>query len=123
MCSPTTAAASSATQAQLAACPDLALGGPTWGWLNSALDAINELQRGPGAPRIGIPVTVVAAGDDRLVDIEGELRVTARMPKGRFVEVPGAFHEILQETDDIRAVFWREFDALADAAAPGAKAA
>ena len=25
---------------------------------------------------------------------------------------PGAFHEILQETDDVIAVFWREFDAL-----------
>jgi len=110
-------------QAQIAACPDLALGGPTWGWVNSALDAINELQRGPGTPRIAIPVTVVAAGDDRLVDIDGQRRVTARIPKGRFVEVPGAFHEILQETDDIRAVFWREFDALADAAAPRAKAA
>ena len=28
------------------------------------------------------------------------------------VEVAGARHEILQETDDIRAAFWREFEAL-----------
>jgi lysophospholipase len=29
------------------------------------------------------------------------------------VEAPGAFHEILMETDERRAVFWRAFDDLA----------
>ena len=110
-------------QAQIIACPDLMLGGPTWGWLAFAFDAIHELQTGPGVATIGIPVVVVAAGDDRLVDIAGERLVVSRMPKGRLVEVPGAFHEILQETDDVRAVFWREFDALADAAVPRTAAA
>ncbi len=105
-------------RAQLTACPDLALGGPTWGWLNFAFDAIKELRRGPGVPKIAIPVVTVGAGDDRLVDVEGERFITGRMPKGRYVEIPGAFHEILQETDDIRAVFWREFDALAAEVAP-----
>ncbi|MFI4933895.1 MAG: alpha/beta fold hydrolase [Caulobacterales bacterium] len=105
-------------QAQIVQCPDLMLGGPTWGWLAFAFAAIDELQRGAGAARIEIPVLVVAAGADRLVDIEGERLVASRMPKGRLVEAPGAFHEILQETDDVRALFWREFDALADAAAP-----
>ena len=56
---------------------------------------------------------MVAAGDDRLVDNRDLRAVTARMPRGRYMEIPGAFHEILQETDDVRAAFWREFDALA----------
>ena len=54
----------------------------------------------------------VAAGDDRIVDIEDERAVIGRMPRGRLVEAPGAFHEVLQETDDTRALFWREFDGL-----------
>jgi hypothetical protein len=29
------------------------------------------------------------------------------------VEIPGADHEILQEQDHIRAIFWSEFDRLA----------
>ena len=44
--------------------------------------------------------------------------MTARLRRGRYVEIPGAYHEILQETDDVQAVFWREFDALADQVAP-----
>ncbi|MFI4973141.1 MAG: alpha/beta fold hydrolase [Caulobacterales bacterium] len=100
-------------EAQLAACPHLALGPPTWGWLAFAFKATSELQDGAGAPRIAIPVVVVAAGDERLVDNAASRAVTARIPLGRYLEIPGAFHEILQETDDTRAVFWREFDSLA----------
>jgi lysophospholipase len=37
---------------------------------------------------------------------------------GRHVDVPGAHHEILLETDERRQVFWRAFDDLADEVAP-----
>lgn len=104
--------------AQVAACPDLALGSPTWGWLDFAFSAVRELERGAGVTRIAAPVTVVAAADDRLVDNAGSRRVTVRIPRGLFVEIPGAYHEILQETDSIQAVFWREFDELAAGIAP-----
>jgi len=100
-------------QAQLAACPDLALGSPTWGWLDFAFSAIAVLERGAGVPAITIPVTVVSAGDEALVDNTAQRRITARAPKAHFVKVDGAYHELLQETDAIRAVFWREFDHLA----------
>jgi len=102
---------------QVLAHPEIALGPPTWGWLDFAFKAIAELHNGSGVPRVTIPVTVVAAGDDQLVDNRGTRLVTGRFPQGRYVEVPGAFHEILQETDDVRAVFWEEFDALAAAVA------
>jgi lysophospholipase len=107
-------------QAQLAACPDLALGGPTWGWLDFAFSAVGVLERGRGVTRIAIPLTVVAAGEDALVDNAGSRRVTARVPGARFVEIAGAYHEILQETDALQAPFWREFDALAARLAPAA---
>jgi lysophospholipase len=100
-------------QAQIAACPDLALGGPTWGWLNFAFAAMARLAAGVGVTRIAIPVTVVAAADDRIIDVAGQRAVAGRVPGVRWIEVPGAYHEILQETDEIRGVFWREFDALA----------
>lgn len=100
----------------IAACPDLALGPPTWGWLDFAFAATGELSRGPGVAKLTLPVTVIAAGDDVLVDNTALEQVTARLPAGRFLEIPGAFHEILQETDQVQAVFWAEFDALAGAA-------
>ena len=107
-------------EAQIEACPDLALGPPTWGWLDFAFSAIGFLERGPGTPQIGIPVTILAAGDDSVVDNAGLGRVAARLPQGRLVEVPGAFHEILQETDEVRTIFWREFDAIVQRCRPAA---
>ena len=103
--------------AQVEACPELALGAPTLGWLDFAFSAVGVLQRGPGVRRIAVPVHIVAAGEDRLVDNAGLKRVAERAPKGVFSMIPGAFHEILQETDVIRAAFWRDFDGVADAVA------
>jgi len=102
------------------ACPDLALGLPTWGWLAFAFAATSRLARGDGVARVTIPVTVIAAGDDLLVDNAALERVAARLPRGRYLEIPGAYHEILQETDEVQSVFWREFDAVADQVAPAA---
>jgi lysophospholipase len=103
---------------QITVHPDLALGPPTWGWLDFAFAAIAELSEGEGPSKVNIPVKVVAAGDDRLIDNANQRRVTARFPLGDYVEIPGAFHEILQETDDVRAAFWREFDGVAKATTP-----
>lgn len=100
------------TRAQMLANPDLALGNVTWGWLDSAMRAVEWLARAPSVARIQIPVVVVAAGEDRLVDNGAQAAAAARLPHGRYVEIPGALHEILMETDDLRAPFWRAFDAL-----------
>ncbi|HEX4179716.1 MAG TPA: alpha/beta hydrolase [Caulobacteraceae bacterium] len=100
------------TYAQLLANRDLALGNVTWGWLDSALTAMKWLSGPNILARVQVPVTIVAAGQDRLVDNAAEAAAATRLPKGRFVEIPGAMHEILMETDELRAPFWREFDAL-----------
>jgi lysophospholipase len=100
-------------EAQIAAFPDLALGPPTWGWLDFAFSATVFLARDSSVTRVVTPVTVVAAGEDHLVDNAALRRTTARLPDSRLVEIPGAYHEILQETDRVQAIFWREFDDLA----------
>lgn len=100
---------------QVAAHPELAVGPPTWGWLDFAFRATNILQHGAGVPAIAIPVSVVAAGDDSVVDNAATERVTGRLSNGRLTIVPGAYHELMQETDEIQAQFWQAFDALADA--------
>jgi lysophospholipase len=108
------------TQALINEHRDLALGGVTWGWLESAFEAISWLQRTPALTQLSIPVTIVGAGLDTLIDNEGQKLIAGRLPKGRYVEIPESFHEILMETDDIRAVFWREFDALVASISPSA---
>lgn len=106
-------------RAQLAACPDLALGGPTWGWLAFAFDCAAELARPAAARAATLPLTVVAAGEDLLVQTAPARRYAERAPQGRYAEIAGAYHEVLMETDARRALVWREFDALAERAAVG----
>lgn len=98
--------------AQLRAYPDLALGAPTWGWLDFALSAGHELASPGVLERVSTPVAIVGAGADRLVLTSVSRTAAARLPAGRYAEAPGAFHEILMETDERRAVFWTAFDAL-----------
>lgn len=104
--------------AQLKACPDLALGAPTWGWLDFAFQATGALSRPGALSSVALPVIILSAAEDKLVDNSGQEIIAAQLPKGRFVSVPGAEHEILMETDDLRARFWTQFDALADQVAP-----
>ena len=102
-------------RAQVAACPDLALGGPTWGWLDAAFRGMAHLARRERLQRIAVPVVICCAQRDRLVDPAALRRAALLLPRGRLVEVPGAFHEILMETDERRAYFWWAFDDLAAA--------
>lgn len=105
-------------RAQIAANPDLTLGGPTWGWLDFALRATAFLARADRLRKVTIPAEIVSAGEDRLVDNAAQAAATRHLPQGRLVSVPGAFHEILMETDDVRNIFLRIFDVLAAQAAP-----
>lgn len=107
-------------RAQIAACPDLALGAPTWGWLDAAFRGMALLARPERLRRIEVPVVICAAQRDRVVDAAALRRAAHLLPRGRYVEVPGAYHEILMETDERRAYFWWAFDDLADRVAPRA---
>ena len=103
---------------QLYACPHLAVGGPTWGWLAFGLDAGERALKLKALKAVGIPCTFVQAGDDDRVWKQTNKWAAKRMGRGRYVEVPGAKHEIIMETDDLRAHFLSEFDAMCDYTAP-----
>lgn len=90
--------------------PDLALGGPTFGWLKASLESIDVLV-GDGYPEaIQTPILIVAAGNDRVVSGPAQKRMCRRLPAGCLHLVPGARHEILKENDQIRSAFWQAFD-------------
>lgn len=101
--------------ALIAASPELALGLPTWGWLRFAFMATDRLAKGAAAAGIAIPVTVLIAAEDQLVDNALVAMTAARLPKGRAQVVVGASHELFQETDAIQAEVWRAFEDLAAA--------
>lgn len=105
-------------RAQVRANPDLALGSPTYGWLDFALKATAFLSRPERLRGVTVPVEIVSAGEDRLVDNSAQAAAARNLPQGRLITVPGAYHEILMETDDMRNIFLRVFDALTGKAAP-----
>jgi len=99
-----------ATAQTIAENPDLALGGVTYGWLSAALKSMDVL-RNPGfAEQIRTPILLISAGEDRIVSNKAQRRICSLLPNCRFMEIPGARHEILRETDTVRSVFWHEFD-------------
>lgn len=99
-------------RAQLLACPELALGGVTWGWLDQAFRAMARAKSAVNARAIRIPMLLLIGAEERLVVNADTRTFAAAAPNARVVEIPGARHEILMETDEVRAVFWAEFDAL-----------
>ena len=99
-------------KAQLRACPDLAIGAITWGWLDFALKASATIGAPGALEHVDIPVSIVVAGDERLV-LNGAARIAARrLPRGACTEIAGAYHELLMETDPVRAEVWSAFDGL-----------
>lgn len=101
----------------LQAAPALALGSPTFGWLdatNRAMDAVFA----PGfAGAITAPVFIVTAEDEFLVENEPQARLAAMLPHCRHVIIPGARHEILMERDEILWAFWSHWDAFFESGA------
>lgn len=98
--------------------PDLALGQPTWGWLDFAFRATAFLARPERLREVTTPVTIVSAGEEKLVDNAAQAAAARHLPQGKFVNVPGAYHEILMETDEMRNIFLRAFDMLTGRTAP-----
>ena len=84
---------------------------PTIGWLKAALDAVQRVGREKFAPRIRVPVMMLAASDDQIVVSEAIEALSVRLRAGSQIVLRGARHEILQERDSIREQFWAAFDA------------
>jgi lysophospholipase len=103
---------------QLYACPHLAVGGVTWGWLAFGFELGERTLKPKALKKLRTPITIVQSAEDDRVWKTTNKWAAKRIAGARYVEVAGAKHEVIMETDDKRAVFLTEFDALADAVAP-----
>lgn len=90
--------------------PRLVLGGPTFGWLAAGLRSIDALNRPERLARIDTPILMLLAEREVVVSGAAQRWIADRLPNARPVEMPGARHEILSETDAIRAAAWAEID-------------
>jgi lysophospholipase len=92
--------------------PRLAICGPTIGWVAAAVDVIDGFHQPSALAHLRLPMLVLSAGQDVLVDNKAQKELAEHFPDCQFISIDNAKHEVLMETDDIRAQFWSAFDAL-----------
>ncbi len=85
---------------QTEAHPELALGGPSLGWLSEALAECRRLARRPSP---ATPCVTILGTDERIVDIRQVRRRMARWRNGRLVFIEGGRHETLMDGPERRA--------------------
>ncbi|WP_068086991.1 alpha/beta fold hydrolase [Polycladidibacter stylochi] len=90
----------------------LGIGSPTFGWLNSVLNALKAMQLPLFGPHLGITALVIASGNDRIVNKFAAQKLCSASDALGYLEVQGAEHELLMEQDEAREQFWRAFDAF-----------
>jgi lysophospholipase len=95
-----------------AGAPHLCIGDPTIGWVHTAFQLMARLNAPSAAREIRVPTLVIAAGQDPIVSTPAIERFAARLKTGAALVLPTARHEILMESDEIRAQFWAAFDAF-----------
>lgn len=99
--------------------PRLVTGPPSWRWLIGAFASTRVLRASPALASMTVPVLVLVAEADRLVDPSAALAVAARLPNARIVRFGAeSAHEILREGDAVRDRAMAEIDAFLDASAP-----
>jgi lysophospholipase len=93
--------------------PRLELGGPTIGWCRQATRSMSIVLQPGYIERIDIPILLMTAGQDQLIDPASHAPLAARLKRGEHLVIPEAAHEIMMELDPIRAQFWNAVDELA----------
>lgn len=80
--------------------PALQLGGVTYQWLSTVIDAMNQIEA--TAKEFNLPTKVLISGADRVVDNQRIQRVVQQFPNADVDVIEGARHELLFESDEYR---------------------
>ena len=93
--------------------PRLALGEPTIAWVVASLNVFRELfVPNAAAPLKDVPILVAIASEDTIVKKSAQRKLGHRLKSAKIINVQGAGHEILMETDERRAQFWKAFEEM-----------
>ena len=98
--------------------PHLGTGGPTFAWLRAARKSVRALRRLGRRDSFACPVLIVAAGLDRVVDIEAMHRLADQVPGVALITIAESLHEVLTERDEIRSQFLAIFDSFVGGSLP-----
>ena len=83
--------------------PEIVTGPPSWRWLIEAFRSMRELRDNPRLKKMAVPVLMLVAKADGLVDGKAALKIGAKLRDARIVAFGNeSAHEILREADPVR---------------------
>jgi lysophospholipase len=95
--------------------PALALGPPSWTWLDAAYRSIAGLRKADVLEQIDVPILIIGTEGDRLVSPRAIRLFAARLNHATLIMLPkDAAHEILREADRNRRRAMNEISAFMD---------
>tara|TARA_A100000171_G_scaffold40372_1_gene40633 strand:- start:659 stop:1645 length:987 start_codon:yes stop_codon:yes gene_type:complete len=81
------------------------LGGPTFGWVHAAFESMEKTRDPSYIGSIKSPILLLTAGQDKVVRTEYDQIVCATLPKCVHKVYKNAYHNILNEIDQVRNAF------------------
>lgn len=90
--------------------PDLAISAPTLGWIDAAFRSMKMAGRAHFCAAIKTPTLIIYGSEETISSAPRQARLAEMLGAGSSICIDGARHEILQESDEIRARFWAAFD-------------
>ncbi len=84
--------------------------GGTWAWIRAALDGTEEVLA--HADRVRTPVLVCQAGEDAMVDNDGQVSFVGQAQHASLIRYPGAKHELFDASEPIREKWYRDIIAF-----------
>ena len=99
--------------------PELVMGPASWHWVERAYASCRVLDSAGLMERVALPVFIASTSSDKLIDHGANVRAAHRLPEGRLFELgEEAHHEVLRETDAVRARIMTAIGAFLDEVAP-----
>jgi lysophospholipase len=91
--------------------PRLAVGEPTIAWVVASLNVLREFFEPSALDHLrDLPALIAVATEETIVKRSAQRKLARRFKQGKVITVQGAGHEILMETDERRAEFWKGFE-------------
>jgi len=90
--------------------PDLYTGGATIGWMAAAMDSMNKIHAPNYMNDVSLPLLICVAGEDKLLHSSATEKLMMDHDNCKIVRFEHAYHEIYQETDEIRNRLLKEID-------------
>jgi lysophospholipase len=90
--------------------PELMTGGVTWGWMLAAVRSMSLTHAWPYLANIDVPVLALAGDQDPVTPPAEIVPYLSMIPQMRMHVIPGARHDLFNETDIAQAAAWRHID-------------